>query len=636
MATTRRQPTAEEVAVLKQRLQGMSREEKEALAQRVRPIIGQKPTQTSVEASRAPQTDDELHAAIVRETGFNIPRVAVCEDHCAPFDLIADGYFHRVEGIINLKSREAGGTLNASILQYMLCKYVPGHEGVQFGAIKDQAEKAFKYVKQFTEERVRKPDGNWSKQIKPEIDGEPLQKRIAWLCGSLLQIIVGTVAGVNSPHPNTVHADEVDLMDQAVIDQSSNMSSSSLDPDGNRIPALDLIVSTRKSMHGPMQKLIDDVDEAKRNGYESSYEIYAFCIYEIAQEVPECRCALKDAREARLAELGRETSDLCDCPRVIKGEWSENNLRSLETVCRGRFFRSRGWMDHDDVKRKFRKNSQAIWDAEMECRRPSADGLYLPSWLRQRFTVTGWQPRPELGNVWQGVDWGGSAPSAILYSQGPLRVPVTMRGADGKEVEVPRGSYVVFDEYYEAGIGATKLADKVLARELSWRRRYPGFRVTARFADMAGRQQRDDWREHNPPLTTSWFLSDRGSSSRSFEATVNTMRDLVGDGLYWVDSTCSKHMDDIESWRQEKGKEKHDDASHGAAATRYLHANVESRQRRSKTSKTVESVAPVVVQRSDPGTGVATSGRVDQFAGERWRDSFGGPAPVGSPFGTRR
>src|ERR1017187_7206076 len=45
--------------------------------------------------SRAPETDDELHAWIIRETGYDIPRVAVCVDHCAPFDFIADAYFER-------------------------------------------------------------------------------------------------------------------------------------------------------------------------------------------------------------------------------------------------------------------------------------------------------------------------------------------------------------------------------------------------------------------------------------------------------------------------------------------------------------------------------------------------------------
>ena len=220
--SSRRKPTASEIAAIRDRIAGLSREEKLELAARTKPIVDKRQATggSNDEVTRAPTTDDELHAAIIRETGFDIPRVAVCEDHCAPFDPIADGFFHRQPGILILKSREAGGTLNASILQYMLCKYMPGHEGVTFGAIETQAAKAFEYVKKFVEERTK--DG--IRQTKPEIAGEPLRKRITWKIGSMLSIIIATVSGVNSPHPNTAHADELDLMDEAVLAQAANMA----------------------------------------------------------------------------------------------------------------------------------------------------------------------------------------------------------------------------------------------------------------------------------------------------------------------------------------------------------------------------------------------------------------------------
>lgn len=998
MSATRRKPTAEELEALKQRLSSLSHDEKIALAAKAKPLLVNK--ESAPARDRAPQTDDELHAAIIRETGFNIPRVAVCEDHCAPFDPIADGFFHRRPGILILKSREAGGTLNVSILQYMLCKYVPMHEGVTFGAIQNQAEKAFDYVKQFVQERVTNKDGTVEKRTKPEIDGDPLRKRIAWKVGSLLSIIIGTESGVNSPHPNTAHADELDLMEEKVIDQAANMSSSTLLPDGSRIPALDIITSTRKTMHGPMQKMIEEINQAETQGYDAAFKLYAYCfspetlvrtkrgylpikdivigdevlsrggvyrkvkntmrrefqgniiklrtvtglpvrvtpehlfssvvdeknwlsakkptsnrkhgfhecwveaenleagnfcrlevpmetfdieeiiapeetygnpsdgrnrrfyesyklssdflwaiglyiaeghsaqgmiaysldcdeneyverirrcfepmgfkvtrqdsagsatsrsiqvcvystqlsewwekwigkgssnksipcellnlpsdklscviegvlngdgcdrfdtlyqtssmlalqvveaglrvggvpslsipaikqlnrkqvysvvrssgsknvaegrsldrvnaphksprgfweiegqryskirdyeeefydgfvydltidgdpsfvvgntlvhncIAETGEEVPNCRGAKDTERQARLKELGLDPSSKCSCDKAVKGEWDEGVPRTLETVCNGRFFRSRGWMSHEDVKRKFRRNSQAVWEAEMECRRPMADGLYLPGWRRERFAITGWMPKSELGNIWQSVDWGGTDLNAVLWSQGPLRVPVTMKISD-KEVEIPRGAYVIFDELLDADVGATRLADMVLAREMTWRRKIPGFRVTARFADMAGKQSRNDWREHNPPLITSWYLSDR-----KFEPTVRVMQDLVGDKRYWVDARCAHHMDDIESWRQKDGREVHDVASHTMASSRYLHANTETLERRRLHKEPANTILPVVVQRADNkgGSGVAVSGGADPFAGERkWRENLGGPMPQG-------
>lgn len=626
MATEKRKPTAEEARAILTQLSQLSHEQKADLAARAKPLVSKRETGRQ-QQDRAPQTDDELHAAIIRETGFDIPRVAVCEDHCAPFDPIADGFFHRYPGILIMKSREAGGTLNASILQYMLCKYVPTHEGVTYGAIEAQANKAFEYVKRFTEERVQGSDGLVTRRIKPEIEGEPLRKRIAWKIGSLLSVIIATVAGTNSPHPNTAHADEYDLMDEDVIAQAANMASSSVAPDGSRIPALDIITSTRKSMHGPMQRLIDEIEEAEKNGYESSYRLYAYCVGEISEEVPMCRSVPEEQRRARLIELNLDPDLKCDCDKVVKSEWSEGVPRTLESVCRGRFFRSRGWMPHDDVKRKFRKNTQTVWEAELECRRPMVDGLYLPAWNRSRYLTNNWTPRPELGPVFTGTDWGGTDLSYVIWSQF-LLLPVTIRKRDGTEVEIPRFSYVVFDELYDAEAGATRLADMVVAREVAWRRQVPGFSVKHRFADMAGKQQRNDWKQHNPPLRTIWPLP-----SRDFDPMVRCLQGLVEDQRYWVDERCSHHVDDIESWRQKNGREMHDASSHSMAASRYLHTSTEllhKRQQRATTS-TGDSIMPVIVQRQPSRDGgVAIAGQSNSFADEeRWRGKLGGPIPMG-------
>lgn len=626
MATEKRKPTPDEARAILTQLSQLSHEQKADLAARAKPLVSKRESGRQ-QQDRAPQTDDELHAAIIRETGFDIPRVAVCEDHCAPFDPIADGFFHRVDGILYLKSREAGGTLGVSILVYMLCKYVADHEAAQLGAIQRQADKAFEYLTKFTQERIKDKDGNTIKRIKPEILGEPMQKGIYWKNGSSDSTVVATVTGVNSPHPNTVHADEYDLMEQKVIDQLGNVSSSTLLPDGTRIPALDVIVSTRKTMHGPMQRLIDEISEAEEKGYEASYKLYAHCVFEISEEVPMCRSVPDEQRRARLIELGRDPDEVCSCEKAVKGEWADGVPRTLESVCRGKFFRSRGWMSYGDVKRKFRKNPQAVWEAEMECRRPMADGLYLPAWSRSRYVTNGWTPRPEYGPVYLGVDWGGTALNFVLWSQF-LLLPVSIRKRDGTEVEIPRFSYVVFDELYDAEAGATRLADMVVAREVSWRRQVPGFFVQKRFADMAGKQARNDWKQHTPSLPTTWALP-----SREFEPMVRCLQGLVEDQRYWVDERCSRHIDDIESWRQKNGKELHDDASHSMAAARYLHANAEALQKRRQKAATAtgDSIMPVIVQRQPSRDGgVAIAGQSNSFADEeRWRGKLGGPIPIG-------
>ena len=611
-----------DVEALRELLPTLDDEGKRRLLSKINVLKGDKRGTPAAKAvAQRPKNDDELHAWIVKECGFNIPRVAVCIDHQAPFDFVADAYFEREDALFQVGSRELGKTLGVSVVHYVNAETRPGCTSCTFGAIESQAERAYDHVKSF----VYTKDANGMKILKPQMAGEPLRKKTEWKTGSKIEILIGSKSGVNSPHPHKVHADEVDLMDKEVFDQSRNMSSSSI-VNGERIGAQDFGTSTLKSNHGLVASILTECADAEEKGFAAPWKIYRSCIFEAAQEVPNCQCAPEAERQARLTELGLHPNDLCVCDRIVKGEWAEDNPRTLVTVCKGKFFRSRGWMDHSDVKRKFVQNTRTTWDAEMECRRASADGLYLDGWARERYAVKGWAPRPELGPVWMGVDWGGGAESAILWVQ-TLRVPVQIAGVS-ELVTVPIGAHVVFDEFLKAGIGATKLADEVCAREVYWRRRVPGFRVAARFADMAGRQQRDDWREHTPVLRTVWWLN-----SRDFDPQVTCLQGLVEDKHYWVDAErCSRHCDDIESWRQKNGREVHDESSHSMAASRYINSNVVARELRRGNRAQSRAVDPVVVQRSDSAQPTAVASASDGFDGERrWREQVGQFFPDRSP-----
>lgn len=565
------------------------------------------------------KTPDELWNWIKKETGVEIPRVKVCEDHCAPFDFVWDAYSNNERALLLMANREGGKTLSVSIVHFANAETKPGYEGVTFGAILPQAKKAYGYIKDFI--TSTNADGN---QVPgPQIAGDPTRDETRWKSGSKVGVIVGTISGVNSPHPQTVHADEIDIMEKPVWTESRNMSSSGKDADGNRIPAQDIATSTRKSAKGLMQEIIDEIADAISKGHKPAWKLYAYCIAEIAAEVPCCRRADPVARIRRLAELDRDPAELCECDRVVKGEWDADNPRTLESVCGGRFFRSRGWMHYDDIQGKFMQNSQTVWQAQMECRRPSADGIYLPTFTRERFCVRKWVPRPEYGRIWMGVDWGGGAASVVLWIQGPLYQPIEIMGYGNRPVIIPQRAYVVFDEFHQAGVGATKMADEVVRREIAWRNLFEGWKVSGRFADMAGRQQRDDWKEHDPPLWTAWHVS------RDFQPTVDTIQDLVSDARWYVDvEKCTNVVDDAESWRQEKGKEVEDASTHTMAANRYCLVNAEVLDRRNRRNEGRSEVAmPVAVARqSDPSSGVLVPGTVSSpsgFESERWRESMG-------------
>jgi hypothetical protein len=564
------------------------------------------------------KTPDELWEWIRRETGVSIPRVAVCEDHCAPFDFVWDAYSNSERALLLMANREGGKTLAVSIVHYVNAETKPKYEGITFGAILPQAQKAYKYIKSY----ITTTNADGEQIPNPQIAGEPTRSETKWKSGSSVGVIVGTISGVNSPHPNTVHADEIDIMDRDVYNESRNMSGSSGD-DKDRIPGQDIATSTRKSSKGLMQEILDEVADAIKKGHKPAWKVYIYCIAEVAKEVSCCRAVDPVTRVRRLVEVGEDPGKLCECDRVVKGEWDENTPRTLESVCAGRFFRSRGWMYYEDIVGKFMQNSQTVWEAQMECRRPSADGIYLPTFTRERFGLRLWVPRPEFGQIWMGVDWGGGAASAVLWIQGPLRQPVEITGYGRQPIIVPQRAYVVFDEIHQAGIGATKLADEVVRREIGWRQKFNGWKVAGRFADMAGRQQRDDWREHDPPLWTGWHIS------RDFSPTVDCIQGLVKDLRWFVDvERCPNVLNDAESWRQKNGKEVEDASTHSMASNRYCVTNVEVLDRRKTREKGSQTAMPVAVARpADSSTSQMPAGAVASspgaFESERWRQSMG-------------
>lgn len=632
MASTKTPPEIPEVDLnkLASRINEMSDQEK-------REFILSLPKRRKVTAAASKRVHrqfkhpDELWEWIKKETGIEIPRVAVCPDHCAPFDFIWDAYSNNERALLLMANREGGKTLAVSIVHYANAETKPGYEGVTFGAILPQAQKAYKYIKSF----ITSTNADGEQIANAQIAGEPTRSETRWKSGSSVGVIVGTVSGVNSPHPTTVHADEIDIMERDVWDESRNMAGSKT-VDGKRIPAQDLATSTRKSSKKLMQEILDEVADAEKKGHKAAWKVYIYCIAEVAKEVPCCRMADPVERVRRLVELGEDPGTLCECNRVVKGEWDEDVPRTLESVCGGRFFRSRGWMFYDDLTGKFMQNSQPVWEAQMECRRVAVEGVYLPTFTRQRFCVRNWSPRPEFGRIWMGIDWGGGEASVVLWIQGPLFQPVQLMGYAGRPIIVPQKSYIVFDEYHEAGVGANRMADEVVRREIAWKQQFNGWKVAGRFADMAGRQQREDWHEHSPPLRTSWHIS------RDFQPTVDAIQGLVGDAHWFVDiDRCVNTVEDAEAWRQEKGKEVEDAHTHTMAANRYALTNAQVLERRSERAGSQTANMPVAVvrgPRADPSQtalGPVTSAP-GAFESERWRESMGNLRPDRSGAGAWR
>ncbi len=159
---------------------------------------------------------DILHFYIRLFLGIYIPRKNFCRDHKAPFTFICDMFFEEVRNSIAFANRIGGKTTNMAILNHLDMAFKPGCEIASAGAIKEQAQKCYTYFVGF-----HNRNDYLAELIMPH--KPPTMKKTFYANGGFLEVITGTIAGFNSPHPHKVRIDEVELMAWDVLQEGLSM-----------------------------------------------------------------------------------------------------------------------------------------------------------------------------------------------------------------------------------------------------------------------------------------------------------------------------------------------------------------------------------------------------------------------------
>lgn len=462
---------------------------------------------------KGPQDDDELHAWIKENLGMDIPRVAVCDDHVAPFQFVADIYFERTNSALAMANRGGGKTENSAILHLLNSLFRPGCESGTVGALLLQANRAYDVFKQV----VKLHGGVGNENDHPQVE-RSIQDITNFVNGSEVRIIPGTIAAVNGPHWQKFHTDELDLMDGKVFQESRQIPMSK-----PGIKKTQWITSTRKSAIGPMQKLINSIIEAEKNGFKPPYKLYTWCVFETAMNVPNCREAYPDLPE----------SEKCQCHLVAKGKWEDGEIRTFNQICGGRLARSNGYIDLEGIHETFMSSDQDTYEAQQLCAKPEVGGMVFKTWSRERYGIKWYEPDPANGFIFQGIDFsGGSVPNAVTWYQ-IINHDMIVHGfgdQQGKPTKkLKAGTRVAFDEIYIANIGNTELADMVVKRENKWKKLYPEFKVMKRFPDPANKQARHDWAYHKPPLYTVFYCT------RDIKEQIKTCKQVLREDLFAID-----------------------------------------------------------------------------------------------------
>jgi len=298
------------------------------------------PKACMADARMMPEDDDDLHEYIHAYLGVGVPTAGVCEDHVAPFSFISDVFFERQNYVLGWANRTGGKTLNAGILHHLniFLKQDVLYDVVCVGAIKEQALKMMSYVRGFSNLQWFGSDCLFR-----------YKSRLGYRWGNNIEVLTGTISGVNSPHPICAAFDEVELMDGTVLEEAYSMPLSK-----GPYPATMIVTSTRKFSSGHTQLMLHRIK------YDPNYpfKAYPWCIFETLQN-----CKGRDCEKCKLAV------------RVN----ADNEEESFFDVCQGKGKTSNGFYLLDDVLNKFVLMDANTFDAQWLCRKPGRSLLVFKS-----------------------------------------------------------------------------------------------------------------------------------------------------------------------------------------------------------------------------------------------------------------
>jgi hypothetical protein len=541
----------------------------------------------SSDIPEAPKTPDELWNYIYETWHVAIPRVAVCEDHDAPFDFVCAGFFNWYPNIFEISSRGAGKSFKRALGHALNARFKPGSESATFGAVEEQAKRVYAAFKTFVDRDEIVGEPKISETNYRPVPGMPY--------GSKVEILGGTVAAVNGPHPQFPHSDEVELMRADTWRESRNLASDRITPDGRRIEGQNSATSTMKWKGGRVWQILEQFLAAKKKAIErygddeeardlvndmitktAPFYVFISCLFENSAQVPNCRSAPENAHLPQWEPGLDKSLCKCDCDEIVNGvlEIQDDNgnplPRTLESECQGRFYRSRGHRSRGEVIQLFMQNDQRTWLAQQLCRETESEGLYLPNFSRNRHGLARFPFNIANGPVYTGTDWGFVDPAAVVWIQYLERAVEAIR-YDGTKIVVPRGARVVLSELTITQKTATELGHLVITQEIKLATVLSVNRVEVRkrWADLQGAGDRRDWAKMGLK-TARYSTRDFGEHVKEFRGLVDADRFFVViDEDRFTGMGCPALSDQIEGWREEDGKESRELPQHVVSATRY-------------------------------------------------------------------
>ena len=266
--------------------------------------------------------DDALWTYIAKVLGYEIPRVAFCPEHDAPFKFVSDVFFGRCAGgaAVGFANRGGGKTLDLAVLENAGMVLRAPLDIYHFGSVATQSDICYGYFTKFAEMEHMA-------HLFPQREIQRIKTETT--NGSSISIRPATMQKVSGPHPPWAFLDEVEtLKRRGVLEKFRGMSQRSGDNHG-----IDVYTSTRDRTYGPFQRVLEWARKHR-------IAIYKWCIWDVLET-----CHGRNCKKCRA--------------------WAR---------CQGKARRTQGFYPIEDFIRRAASLDDETWEAQFLCQRPQRTG----------------------------------------------------------------------------------------------------------------------------------------------------------------------------------------------------------------------------------------------------------------------
>lgn len=218
-----------------------------------------------------PLTNDELWDFLDKYLNIRIPRIQVCENHCAPFTAVADAFFARHPISVWKASRGFGGkSFNLAALS--LAEAIFKMKVNLLGGSGEQSERVLNYIYGEEVDNVMlDAPGAPTHLIKGGLESGTLKKKTDFTHTGYLRALMASSRSVRGPHPERLRLDEIDEMELTIFDAAMGQTMALREKEMG-ISSQTVASSTYHNAGGTMATILDRAEEKGWPLYEWCYK----------------------------------------------------------------------------------------------------------------------------------------------------------------------------------------------------------------------------------------------------------------------------------------------------------------------------------------------------------------------------